>query len=447
MRVNTLSLKNFRCFDEREFSFSPGFNVCIGENGSGKTALLDALSIAVGSFLMGIVKSSGRLPIEQDVRSVTIRHGETVTRERVKPLVIRCSGTFSRLGNFLVRQAGGSARVSEFETWWWRSLRGQRTTRKGAVSIKQIAEIVRKRVVAGEAVTLPLIAFHGTGRLWWNLRDRHGEVEPTGPTSRFSGYENCLEPASDHKGFARWMKRLELRQLQEGVTIAELEIVRGVAREAIPGCKDLRYLVNDDELIATMHSGTLVPVSSLSDGQRTVLGLVTDLARRCAVLNPHLGLDAARRTHGVVLIDELDLHLHPTWQRRIVDDLRRLFPELQFIATTHSPFIVQSLRADELIDLDRRGGEHVNQSVEDIAEDVMGVEHPQRSRHFLAMMDAADAYYRALDEAASAPDDATLDALKSTLDELAARYPTEPAYAAFLRQKRIARRLPGDAEG
>ncbi len=447
MRVDTLKLTNFRCYDERTFTFAPGFNVCIGENGAGKTTLLDAMSIAVGSYLMGIEKASGRLPVDEDVRVVTIRQGATVTREPVKPLFIECNGVFSGLGPIGTIRNGKHVEVQEISSYWWRSLGAKRTTRKGAVSIKSIADIARKRVIAGAPVTLPLIAFHGTGRLWWNLRERHRPVNAAGPASRFSGYEDCLDPASDQKGFAQWMKRLELRQLQEGVAIAELEIVRAVARGAIPGCVDLRYMVNDDELIATLENGEAKPVAMLSDGQRTVLGLVTDLARRCAVLNPHLGIEAAQKTHGVVLIDEIDLHLHPTWQRRIVDDLRRLFPEVQFIATTHSPFIVQSLRPNELIDLDRRHGRYVNESIEDIAEEAMGVEHPQRSRHFLAMMEAADAYYRLLDEAADAPDPARLDALKARLDELSERYPTEPAYAAFLQQKRLAKKLPGDEEG
>lgn len=446
MRVVSLELTNFRCFEKRKFDFAPGFNVCIGDNATGKTALLDALCIAVGSFLMGIERASGRLPVEDDVRTVTIRHNNTVTREPVRPLFVECKGWFRGFGPYLTRKHGTIASVDEVESYWWRSLGAQRATRKGAVGIKYLAELARRRVVAGDAVTLPLIAFHGTGRLWWNLRDRRQTTAAAGPASRFSGYAHCLDPASDQKGFAQWMKRLELRQLQEGVTIAELEAVRNVARAAIPGCSDLRYLVNDDELVATMSDGEQLPVSLLSDGQRTVLGLVSDLARRAAVLNPHLGVEATQKTPGVVLIDELDLHLHPNWQRRIVDDLRRLFPEVQFVATTHSPFIIQSLRANELIDLNRKHGNYVNESIEDIAEDVMGVAHPQRSRHFLAMMDAADAYYRLLDEAADVTDPTRLGALKQRLDALSERYPSEPAYGAFLRAKRLARRLPGDRE-
>jgi predicted ATP-binding protein involved in virulence len=82
--------------------------------------------------------------------------------------------------------------------------------------------------------------------------------------------------------------------------------------------------------------------------------MVADIAYRCLKLNPHLGKDAVKETPGIVLIDELDLHLHPNWQRRIVDDLKNTFPNIQFVATTHSPFIIQSLREEELRNLDSK---------------------------------------------------------------------------------------------
>jgi predicted ATP-binding protein involved in virulence len=90
----------------------------------------------------------------------------------------------------------------------------------------------------------------------------------------------------------------------------------------------------------------------LSDGYRNLIGMVADIAYRCIKLNPHLGENVISHTPGIVLIDDLDLHLHPNWQKRIVADLKNIFTSIQFVATTHSPFIVQSLKADELINLD-----------------------------------------------------------------------------------------------
>ncbi len=123
-----------------------------------------------------------------------------------------------------------------------------------------------------------------------------------------------------------------------------------------------------------------LPFRYLSDGYRNMVAMAADIAVRCATLNPHLGAEAARGTPGVVLIDEVDLHLHPRWQRRVVDDLLRAFPKVQFFGTTHSPFIIQSLPPIEgvqLLNLDNPQAEDfTNKSVEDIAEEVQGVELP-----------------------------------------------------------------------
>jgi predicted ATP-binding protein involved in virulence len=131
---------------------------------------------------------------------------------------------------------------------------------------------------------------------------------------------------------------------------------------------------------------------------------VGDLASKAAQLNPHLEQDVLRRTPGIVLIDEIDLHLHPRWQRHVMDDLRRLFPEVQFIATTHSPFIVQTAREGELLSLDTQPVvETENLGVEEIARGLMRVERPEVSPRYQRMVDVAKNYLTLLDEAAEAP--------------------------------------------
>jgi predicted ATP-binding protein involved in virulence len=105
-------------------------------------------------------------------------------------------------------------------------------------------------------------------------------------------------------------------------------------------------------------------------------------------------------TSGVVMIDELDLHLHPNWQRHVVSDLKNAFPNIQFVATTHSPFIVQSLAKDELINLDLESGEEglesdpTNYGIEDVAEIEMGVENVARSEVFAEKVEVASQYYQ-----------------------------------------------------
>jgi hypothetical protein len=235
-----------------------------------------------------------------------------------------------------------------------------------------------------------------------------------------------------------WLKTQELIRLQEGSAPPVFGAVRAAVVACVEHCTDIAWVARAGELVLTFDDGRRVPFRDLSDGQRSMCALVGDLAHRCAELNPQLGLSAAAETPGVVLIDEIDLHLHPRWQRRVVDDLRRVFPRVQFFATTHSPFIIQSLREGELVSLDAREPfPYVKRSIEDIAEDVMGVDQPQRSERFQQMVDAAKRYYRALDAIrARGGDQGLVRSLKDELDRLMEPFRDDPAYVAYLEYRR-----------
>ena len=196
--------------------------------------------------------------------------------------------------------------------------------------------------------------------------------------------------------------------------------------------------------IVLEFKGGRFPFRTLSDGQRNMAATVADMAMRCSQLNPQLDDRARTETAGVVLIDEIDLHLHPRWQRGVVRDLIETFPRLQFIATSHSPFIVQSVSDGGVINLD--SDDHTpetppDQSIEDVAESIMGVEQPQRSRRYREMMDAAEQYYRVIENAARETDPEMVQALRDQLDLLEEPLGDNPAYVAFLRLQRAARRV------
>jgi len=135
------------------------------------------------------------------------------------------------------------------------------------------------------------------------------------------------------------------------------------------------------------------------------------------------------------------LHLHPQWQRTVVEGLRSAFPNLQFICSTHSLFLIQSQRTGNLIRLDNVGDEERpaeafhQKSIEDIAEEVQGVEMPQKSQRYLDMMTAAEAYYGLLRQQTASP--AELEELKLRLDELAVPFSDDPAFQALLKQQRL----------
>ena len=225
---------------------------------------------------------------------------------------------------------------------------------------------------------------------------------------------------------------------QEERPLSSLQAVFSAVAGCVEGTERVLYDFELDDIALDFDDGERYPFGFQSDGQRSLTALAADIALRCVQLNPHLKGEAPKVINGVVLIDELDLHLHPKWQRRIVGDLNSLFPKLQFVATTHSPFIVQSLDGQGLINLSHRGlleKPKEPRSVEDISEETMGVDRPQRSRLFHQKEAAARRYYELLDRLDD-DDHQDIAKAKRELDEIEDRFMDDPAYSAFLKLQR-----------
>ena len=252
---------------------------------------------------------------------------------------------------------------------------------------------------------------------------------------------DCLNPASDVKRLLEWFKTQEMSALQRNTTNLTLEAARRAILSCVPGASHAGFDVSRDQLMIRFGERSL-PFSFLSDGYRNMVAMAADIAIRCATLNPHLQEKSSAETPGVVLIDEIDLHLHPRWQRRVVDDLLRTFPKIQFFGTTHSPFVIQSLPPIEGVQLlnldDEQAEEFANKSVEDISEEIQGVELPQRSKRFKDMMKAAEVLCDPR-TVGKRPRRARCD--ETRLDELSMPYSDDPAYQAFLKMQRISAAL------
>jgi predicted ATP-binding protein involved in virulence len=416
MKIRQLELQNFRCFEQKTFEFSDQFNVLIGDNATGKTAILDALAIGAGSFFLGIDNINSLNIQKDDIRLILRQEGETPTLHDVSSVVVSCHGSFEDVE----------------EISWKRELKSNSstTTRGDAKEILQYARKLQQKVRIQdedrEKIILPVISYYSTGRLWV----QHREIKNTkGPDSRFLGYKNCLTKSNEMKKIMLWFKKWELASLQQGRPLGTLSGVKEAIKNSMEDWQDVKYDVLQNKLVATAQDGRILPFNMLSDGVKNMIGMVADIAYRCVTLNPQFDGEAARLTPGIVLIDEIDLHLHPKWQRRVVEDLKRTFPNIQFFATTHSPFIIQSLKVNELINLDNRDGEYVNKSVEDIVENVQGVELPQQSERWKNMMEAAQEYYQVLEQAENVSEE-EIERLKHRLDELSMPYSDDPAYQA-----------------
>ena len=441
MKIQTLRLRKFKKFERISFQFHPQFTVLIGDNATGKTSILDALSIMLSTYVLRFDVGSGRPGFKTDEIQLKIfERDDVVNVERQKGAHIVAEG------------------ILDGKPVIWSRKPKDRTG--SAKAVTEVAEFHSLAVSKGEDIDLPVLLYYGTGRLW----DTHRKVPVDKTGSRVVGYKNCLDPRSDQYLFEKWFKKLELSALQKKKIIGVLESVRKVVRQCIPGATNFYFDVANDALMVEFNHAEYRLFNTMSDGFRNMVAMVADIAHRAARLNPHLGADAASKATGVVLIDEIDLHLHPKWQRRVVDDLKTAFPNIQFIVTTHSPFIIQSLDSGELLDLSNidpgiqesneysgiawpgSGNEYSHRSTEDILEDIMDVALPQRSERHKAMFEAAKKYYAILQEGAKA-DEAEKEKIKLKLDELSAPYSDNIAYHAFLEMKRLAAGLGKSREG
>jgi hypothetical protein len=258
--------------------------------------------------------------------------------------------------------------------------------------------------------------------------------------SRFEGYRNSVDPRLSMRDLVEWMARQSWIGYQQGAEPATLRAVKTAILACVEGARNLYFDPKRGEVVVLIDGHDPQPFFNLSDGQRSMLAMVGDLAQKAARLNPALGDRVLLETPGIVLIDELDLHLHPRWQRRLVEDLRNTFPKVQFVCTTHSPFLVQALRSgDELLMLEGQPTAHPgNLSIDEVAQGLMGVPAPELGLRYQTMRDTARAYLEDL-AAAPAKPGAKLEAFRKRLAERVAPYADNPAFQALLEMQRAAK--------
>ena len=434
MRIDRLDIQNFRCFADQTFVFDPRFTLLIGANGTGKTAILDALAVALGAALIPIphvrIKGIGH----RDVRRTYRFTGETGHFVEHYPARIEASGT-----------------VGERELVWVRELKSAKsqTTRAGAYAIRQAMGDLVRRSTDNDRIAFPYIGYYGTNRFWLEQRPTaKGKVDPVGRSSRYIGYQTCLTPISSTRYLTAWVKRLALIEAQRRERLKTLHAVYKAIAACVEDAIAAEFDFEEDDIVVEFGKDAHIPFQLLSDGQRSMAAIAADMAMRCSQLNPHLNERVRMETPGIVLIDELDLHLHPRWQRGVIEDLLETFPRLQFIATSHSPFVIQSVNQGGVINLDQGDGGPETpelQSIEDVAENIMGVDLPQQSLRFQKMVAVAEEYYRLI-ESSSTENDSEVKALRERLDELEEPFADNPAYVAFLRLQRTAKVGPTHAQ-
>ncbi len=337
LRLDKLSLTNFRCFAACEVEFHPKLTVLVAENGSGKTAVLDAAAAALSVFVNTLYPPERVRRIDRnDVRLVS-RQDRYMTP--CLPTAYEAHG--------IVRHAAVTWK-STVKTYGDKV----RPSTRDLQPIKAAAQTFRS-----EEAILPLIAYYGTGRLWSEHRlTEYRRSSVTNVEERVVSYADCLSSSSSFKGISAWyehrVSQAASPAYRESLS-ANIAMIIGVkqATDAVlkpTGWSNLDWDPSINSLTAEHDTQGRLPLFMLSDGVRTMLALVADVARRCASLNPYLSAQASIQTPGVLIVDEVDMHLHPRWQQQVLGLLQRAFPALQIVVSTHSPHVLSTVEKSSI---------------------------------------------------------------------------------------------------
>jgi predicted ATP-binding protein involved in virulence len=379
MKVKRLKMQAFRGIGNLTLEFdetSP--TVLIGINGVGKSSILDCLAILLSRFTSSIEHStpSGRLFREED-----ITNGQKETHNEI---IISLN--------------------AEESTWSLTKVRKGRSkdTSSNLSAITKVAENIKKDLYTSDQLNIPVLVYYSTNRA---VLDIPLKIRTKHLFEQLDIYENALTGAgSEFRLFFEWFRKREdleneLRlEDNSGYRDKQLESVRQAISSLIPSFYNLRVRRSPLRMTVQKQGEELI-VNQLSDGEKCLLAMVGDLARRLAIANP--SLPDPLQGSGVVLIDEIELHLHPKWQREIIPALTRTFPNCQFIVTTHSPQVISQVKPEGIYILEKTDEGVVAKKPESsfgrdsnrILEDLMGV--PARPQE---IKDRLHELFRLIDE-------------------------------------------------
>ncbi len=343
MKIKTLILKNYRCFADLNISFESGNDnkttIFIGDNGAGKTAILDALSLNLSWLIARINRDKGK---GKSIADIDIANNKSYA---IVQMQLNYQSELYHLGITGTRKGRSKQKIESQLT-----------------EISKLAEIFRIQLTENDNISLPLIVYYPVERVVVDIplkiRTRHN-------FEQIDGYDNALQQGVDFRRFFEWFRDREdfenellISQYQSLLQSMSLKSLKAFESYGIiPQEKDKQlnavrkaiqtFMPNFDNLhverkprlrMVVNKNGKKLDVGQLSQGEKSLMSLVGDIARRLAMMNP--ALENPLEGEGIVLIDEIDMHLHPTWQRSVIGNLNKTFPNCQFILTTHSPIVI-----------------------------------------------------------------------------------------------------------
>lgn len=342
MKITKLSVRDYRGFEALDLALEPDVTALVGVNGAGKTSILDALAL-LSSCLVERIRSGK--PGEISPPTGDVRVGASTAR-----LSLTAEGI-----------DGQAADSPAIEWSIARTLPGHPEGAPGSLTALEAPVRAIQASIAGGSPLLPLVVYFPTNRSVLDIPER---IRTPHEFDSLSAYDGALEGgASNFRGFFEWFREEEdifneqeaakndpQLPLWETSTPSHLPAVRRAIEQLVPGVRNVRIMRRPQRMMIDLN-GVWLDVAQLSDGEKCLLALAGDLARRMALAAP--GSDDPLSRPAVVLIDEVELHLHPGLQREILPRLRKAFPEAQLIVSTHSPQVLSSLHAANVRVLER----------------------------------------------------------------------------------------------
>lgn len=436
MRINKIDIVNFKGFQREMREFKSNLTVVIGNNTAGKTTLLKALQIGLGAYLQCLSK----LPSAVQYRRNFSIHDRFMAFDSTEKDYVP-NGERTRItidADFYVTDSieNNEPQFTPISISWSREFTGSTTTHSRSCAgelMTMVSDMEAKRYEHHDGAIYPLVLSFGAKRtsdaqmkITRKIKERASRIE--------KAYKFALHDKVDFDGAMEWLARYD-KNVRDG---KEFEGTREAFFEAlqtaIPALSEIDFDHGEIEAVVSVtgHIPSRHHFSYMSDGLQSMINIVAEIAHRCIELNGCLERNAVKKTPGVVMIDEIDLYLHPHWQKHVLQDLAQAFPMIQFIVSTHSPFIVQSLQKNQLISFDENvmiEGEPYRESLEDITADRMGLEQNIRSKRFQEMQEIAKNYFKSIQNGEE--DKKLLEKLR----EIEATFSDNPAYLALLQSE------------
>lgn len=322
MTVETLQVENLRSIASATFHFSPDLNVIAGVNGVGKSTVLEALCRCVARSISWATKDPAT-DLNVSFPRIKLFDAEDI-RMGAETMVITAA----------TRGLSGRRYV-----FWEEYVEG-----RGQNQVRQTRDR-EEDGSAGTAESFPLIVLFGAKRAIPSRR-RPAQMDAyDGPAAALS--RALRDRPVSIVGLGRWLRAMHAIRAEVPAAERTWSALQAAVSRFLPGYADLRVPTRRKRDLVIDRDGRMVRVQSLSDGERSCLSIVVDLARRLSIANPDIE-DPVREAEAVVLIDEIELHLHPDWQRRILGRLVETFPGCQFIVTTHSPQVIGEVSGEQV---------------------------------------------------------------------------------------------------